>query len=140
MDFPAGLVVRLTRLSAARGQFPRGNRATSAPTAPLNGSSVQVVSNPGGAGGYNHLFKRLQGEGSNWLTEWYVDYSIVRSTRMGQAGPEARSYLRRRIVGLCHLHLFPLVHQVAHFPHERLVPVDQRTGGLAVFVEARRGH
>ena len=86
------------------------------------------------------FFTRLQGEAGSRVTEWYVDYSLVRSTRMGQAGPEARSHLRLRIVGLCHLHLFPFVHQVAHFPHERLVPVDQRTGSLAVFVKARRGH
>ena len=103
---------------------------------------LDLVVHHAGADGeqLGRILTRLRGEAGNGVTEWYVDYSLVRSTRMGQAGPEARLHLRRRIVGLCQLYLFPLVHQVAHFPHERLVPVDQRTGSLAVCVEARRGH
>ena len=30
---------------------------------------------------------------------------------------------------------FPLVHEIAHFPHERLMLVDDRLGGDAVVVE-----
>ena len=42
----------------------------------------------------------------------------------------------RREVG-CRLQLFPLVHQVADLPHQRLVAVDDRLRGGAIVVEAR---
>ena len=38
------------------------------------------------------------------------------------------------------LELFPAVHQIAHFPHERLMAVDHRLCRLAVLVEPRRRH
>ena len=38
------------------------------------------------------------------------------------------------------LQLFPLVHQVADLPHERLMAVDDRLGRGAVVVETRGGH
>ena len=38
------------------------------------------------------------------------------------------------------LERFPLAHEVADLPHQGLVPVDHRLGGVAVFVEAGRRH
>ena len=38
------------------------------------------------------------------------------------------------------LQRFPLVHQVADFPHERLMAADERLGALAFLVEAWGGH
>jgi hypothetical protein len=35
---------------------------------------------------------------------------------------------------------FPLAHQIAHFPHQGLMTVDDRLCRLVVLVEARRGH
>jgi hypothetical protein len=38
------------------------------------------------------------------------------------------------------LKLFPLIHEIADLPHERLVAIDDWLGGRAVIIEARRGH
>jgi hypothetical protein len=38
------------------------------------------------------------------------------------------------------LQSLPLAHQVADFPHERLVLVDELLRGVAVLVEPRSGH
>src|SRR5262245_41906809 len=38
------------------------------------------------------------------------------------------------------LQFLPLVHQIAHLPHERLVPLDERLRRGAVVIEAWRGH
>src|SRR5687767_56236 len=35
---------------------------------------------------------------------------------------------------------FPLADEVAHLPHQRLVPVDQLLRRIAVVIEAGRGH
>jgi len=41
---------------------------------------------------------------------------------------------------LARLELFPAVHQIAHFPHERLMAVDHRLRRLPVFIEPGRRH
>ncbi len=56
--------------------------------------------------------------------------------RLGASGALRRVTNLTQRLQFC-LQRFPLVHQVADLPHQRLVPVDDRLGGLAVVVEAR---
>jgi hypothetical protein len=45
-----------------------------------------------------------------------------------------------RVLGGVFLEGFPLSHEVADFPHQRLMAIDQFSGALAVVVKAGRGH
>src|SRR5688572_10831961 len=45
-----------------------------------------------------------------------------------------------RVLGGVFLQRFPLADEVAHLPHQRLVPVDQLLRRIAIVIEAGRGH